>query len=167
MKKALIIIDMQNDFITGSLKNPMAEAIVKPIAELAESFDGKIIATRDTHGKDYLDTPEGKALPVVHCVKGTYGHEIEKSILDVINKKGCLIIDKPAFGTLDWKLDEFGEVVLVGTCTDICVITNALIIKTLYPSLKITVLSKLCAGVTEEKHQAALEAMRSCQIIVE
>ncbi len=168
MKKALIVIDMQNDFITGSLANPSAEAIVKPIAEKIASFDGTVIATRDSHDKNYLETSEGKALPVIHCVIGTEGWKIETNIADAILKKeDRLILNKATFGTFEWNLSDYDSVEIVGTCTDICVVTNALIIKTMYPDCRVTVFSSLCAGLTPEKHLAALETMRSCQIIVE
>ncbi len=162
--KALIIIDMQNDFVDGSLANVNAQAIVTPIAEYANAFDGDLIATRDTHEAHYLDTAEGKRLPVVHCVHGTHGWQICQPILDVLTKKNAKIVDKPTFGYLDWEgLEKYDEVILVGTCTDICVVSNALILKAKYPDLTVKVIGHLCAGTTKENHDAALQVMACCQ----
>lgn len=168
MKKALVVIDMQNDFVTGSLANVNAEAIVKPIANKIASFQGTVIATRDTHEENYLDTPEGKMLPIAHCIAGSDGWQIVDKIRDAIEKKkDKRIINKPTFGLVrDWKLGAYDAVELVGTCTDICVVSNALILKALYPELKVKVHASLCAGLTPEKHIAALEVMKSCQIEV-
>ena len=165
MKKVLIIIDMQNDFIDGALSNQAAKAIVRPIAEYAERFEGDLIATRDTHESNYLSTPEGQALPVPHCVHGTPGWEISSEILDVLQAKKALLLDKPTFGYLGWDaLSAYDEAELVGTCTDICVVSNALIIKAMYPALRVKVHADLCAGTTEANHNAALSVMACCQI---
>lgn len=172
MKKILIIIDMQNDFITGSLANEDAQKIVKPICKYVEKFDGDYIyLTRDTHGTDYLKTPEGKKLSIEHCIKNTEGwkinSDIEKEIS--ISNKPHVIINKPTFGSLEWlkrKDLKRAEILICGTCTDICVVSNALIIKAAYPQANVKVLGKLCAGLTKEKHKAALETMKSCQIEV-
>ncbi len=168
MKKALIVIDMQNDFVTGSLANEAAQAIVKPIINKISAYQGTVIATRDTHTVDYLKTPEGKALPVEHCIINTEGWQIVDKIKEAIEKKkDKRIIDKPTFGLVrDWKLGTYDCVEIVGTCTDICVVSNALILKALYPELKVKVIAELCAGLTPEKHAAALEVMKSCQIEV-
>ena len=163
MKKALIIIDMQTDFVDGALANPDAQAIVTPIAEYVASFDGDIIATRDTHDEDYLSSPEGKKLPVTHCVKDTDGWQIVPPILSVLQNRNAVIIDKPTFGYLGWELAAYDEVELVGTCTDICVVSNALILKAKSPALTVKVNEKLCAGTTKENHCAALQTMRMCQ----
>lgn len=164
MKKALIIIDMQNDFIDGSLANPMAQAIVTPIAEYAKHFDGDIFATRDTHAESYLSSSEGKRLPVVHCVHGTHGWEISEEIDRVLKEKNATLLDKPTFGYLGWgMLGAYEEVELVGTCTDICVVSNALILKAMFPDLVVKVHAKLCAGTTQENHDAALAVMACCQ----
>lgn len=168
MKNALIVIDMQNDFIHGALKNPAAQAIVAPIAQAVAAFDGDVYATRDTHASDYLTTPEGKKLPVVHCVKDTDGWQIENAIQAALAKRGAKIVDKPTFGYLDWQfLAPYDTITLVGTCTDICVVSNALVLKALFPNATIAVRAKLCAGTTEENHEAALKIMRCCQVDVE
>ncbi len=163
--KTLIVIDMQNDFINGSLGTKEAEAIVgnvkAKIGEYAERGD-KIIFTRDTHGEDYLFTPEGKKLPVVHCIKGTQGWEIA----DGLYIEGSQIIDKPSFGFVGWSEMKFDEIELIGLCTDICVVSNALILKAMFPEAKISVAADCCAGVTPETHKAALETMKMCQIEV-
>ena len=175
-KKFLIIIDMQNDFISGSLANKDAEAIVEPLCEYIKNFEGDIICTRDTHQVDYLNTMEGKHLPIEHCIKDTAGHCIDDRILKALRGKKYFVIDKPTFGTLE-EWDKFLSIYLLGksenydieicgTCTDICVISNALILKTMYSECIISVLKDLCAGTTKEHHEQALEIMRQCQIEV-
>ena len=127
MKKALIVIDMQKDFVDGALANVDAQAIVTPIAERVLRYDGDIIATRDTHGENYLSSPEGKKLPVPHCIQGTDGWEIVTEIAAALEKRKALVLDKPTFGYLGWDcLADYDEVEMVGTCTDICVVSNAL-----------------------------------------
>ena len=165
MKKALIVIDMQNDFITGTLANATAQKIVAPIVRRIDCFRGSVFATRDTHGKNYLSTPEGKELPITHCVKDTNGWQIQKDIAHALEFKNATIVDKPTFGSLNWDfLQEFTEVELVGTCTDICVVSNALLLKAAMPEVRISVDSSCCAGVTPALHEAALITMGSCQI---
>ena len=174
-KKILIIIDMQNDFITGSLANKDAEAIVEPLCEYIKNFEGDIICTRDTHQVDYLNTMEGKHLPIEHCIKDTAGHCIDDRILKALRSKKYAVIDKPTFGTLEWdrflstyfleNLEKW-DIKICGTCTDICVISNALILKAMYSEHNISVLKDLCAGTTKEHHEQALEIMRQCQIEV-
>ena len=163
MKKTLIVIDMQNDFIDMALGTPEAVAIVPKvkakIEEYAENGD-EIIYTRDTHAENYLETPEGKKLPIPHCIKGTRGWEIA----DGLYRDGCKIIDKPTFGWMHWNEEKLENVEIVGLCTDICVVSNALIIKTLFPEASITVIADCCAGVTPETHDAALKTMAMCQI---
>ncbi len=163
MKKTLIVIDMQNDFIDGSLGTKEAQAIVenvkKKIGEYASRGDD-IIFTRDTHGEDYLDTPEGKKLPVKHCVKDTHGWHIA----DGLYVEGAKVIDKPTFGYTGWDSMNFDEIEIVGLCTDICVVSNALILKAFFPEAEISVDTTCCAGVTPQSHKAALETMRMCQI---
>lgn len=167
MKKALIVIDMQKDFVDGTLANPDAQAIVRPIANYVLAYDGAVIATRDTHTENYLDTAEGKKLAVAHCIQGTDGWEIVPEIAEALRAKNALILDKPTFGYLGWGvIGEFEEVELVGTCTDICVVSNALILKALFPDLVVTVNATLCAGTTKENHDAALAVMRCCQVEV-
>lgn len=172
MKKYLIVVDMQNDFIDGSLGTKEAEEIVGRVAEKIRGFDGDVLFTRDTHGENYLATQEGKNLPVVHCVKGTPGWMI-RSGLETI--RPCTVIDKPTFGSTELgvllaqrNLEEpIGSVTLVGLCTDICVISNALLIKAFLPETPIIVDAACCAGVTPKSHKGALEAMKMCQIAIE
>lgn len=174
--KILAVIDMQNDFIDGSLGTEEAVSIVPRVARKIREFEGQVIATRDTHGEDYLKTEEGKNLPVVHCVKGTPGWEIRNDIREALDEKtDCLVIDKPSFGSVKLgeyvkKLDEtegpVESVTLVGLCTDICVISNALLLKAYLPEVAIEVDESCCAGVTPKSHHQALEAMKMCQIRV-
>lgn len=170
MRKLLVVIDMQNDFIDGSLGTKEAVAIVPSVMEKIKKYDVKdIFATRDTHQPEYMQTQEGANLPVEHCIIGTKGWEIEPGIAELL--KGATIIDKPTFGSTelaskikDIADEEDIEIELVGLCTDICVVSNALILKAYMPEVKIKVDPACCAGVTVEKHLAALETMRSCQI---
>ncbi|MGN0447722.1 MAG: cysteine hydrolase family protein [Acutalibacteraceae bacterium] len=163
--KTLIVIDMQNDFIDGALGTKEAEAIVENVKSKINSYkenNGRVIFTRDTHGSNYLDTPEGKKLPVTHCVKDTKGWEIA----DGLYFDGCEVIDKPSFGFTGWDKYSFDEIELIGLCTDICVVSNALILKALFPESDISVDASCCAGVTPESHKAALLTMKMCQIDV-
>jgi nicotinamidase-related amidase len=156
---------MQNDFIDMALGTKEAVTIVPKVKEkiLQYAQNGhEILYTRDTHREDYLDTPEGKNLPVPHCIRGTKGWEIA----DGLYVEGCRIIDKPNFGWPHWDRETLEEVELVGLCTDICVISNALIIKAMFPNAQVTVDSACCAGVTPQTHEAALSAMKMCQINV-
>ncbi len=165
----LIVVDMQNDFIDGALGTPEAVRIVPRVAIKIRSFDGIVLYTRDTHDENYLSTQEGKNLPVVHCVKGTHGWELH----DVV-KEAVIVppIDKPTFGSmgLGMMLREFhakepiDSVTLCGLCTDICVISNAMIVKAALPEVPVFVDASCCAGVTPVTHKNALEAMRMCQI---
>ena len=167
--KVLVVIDMQNDFIDGSLGTPEAVAIVPEVKALIDGFDGAVYFTRDTHPKDYLSTSEGKNLPVEHCIKGTVGWEISEK-LDT--SRAVDIIDKPTFGSRELadKLKALAEkeniesITFAGLCTDICVISNALLIKATLPETEIVVKASACAGVTPESHGRALEAMKMCQI---
>ena len=164
--KTLIIIDMQNDFITGALANKDAEAIIPGIADYIKSFKGNIILTRDTHYQDYLQTQEGKYLPVPHCLYKTDGWQVHPDIIKALEGRQYDYIDKETFGYPAWNntwVYESDEIILVGTCTDICVVSNALILKATYPKTKVTVISNLCAGTTIPNHKAALQTMRMCQ----
>ena len=162
--KTLIVVDMQNDFVDGALGTKEAVAIVENVKNKIREYEvngDNIIFTRDTHFEDYLETNEGKNLPVVHCVKGTKGWEIVNG-LEVTD---AIYIDKPTFGYTEWdKLELGNEIELIGLCTDICVVSNALIIKAYYPEAEISVDATCCAGVTPETHKAALETMKMCQI---
>ena len=167
--KILVVIDMQNDFIDGALGTKEAQAIVPKVAEKIKNFDGKVFYTRDTHDEKYLETQEGKNLPVPHCIRGTEGWQIRKE-LDALRKTDP--IDKETFGSTDLAADllalhedeEIGSITLVGLCTDICVISNALLAKAALPEVPITVDASCCAGVTPESHENALKAMEICQI---
>ncbi|MDE7425546.1 MAG: cysteine hydrolase [Lachnospiraceae bacterium] len=165
MKKTLIVVDMQKDFIDGALGTDEAVAIVENVKRKIAKYqaDGEeIIFTRDTHQENYLDTNEGKYLPVPHCIEGTEGWQIPEDIA----VEGAVYLNKPSFGYLDWKKYHLEEVELIGLCTDICVVSNALIIKALYPEIKVSVDASCCAGVTPESHQAALTTMKMCQVEV-
>lgn len=165
MKRTLIVIDMQKDFIDGALGTPEAQAIVPAVREKIHAYrkrGDEIIFTRDTHGPDYLSTPEGRKLPVEHCLKGTPGWELAPGLWE----PGEKIIDKPTFGYTGWGSMKFDEIELVGLCTDICVVSNGLILKAMFPESEITVDPACCAGVTPESHQAALLTMKMCQIQV-
>ena len=165
MKKTLLVIDMQNDFIDMALGTQEAIAIVPRVKAKIDEYrknGDTIIYTRDTHGEDYLKTPEGEKLPVVHCVKDTKGWQIA----DGLYEDGCKIIDKPNFGWPNWREESFEAVELVGLCTDICVVSNALMIKAMFPDIPVSVDASCCAGVTPESHKAALLTMKMCQIDV-
>ncbi len=163
--KTLIVVDMQNDFITGSLGSDDARAIVPKVQKFVENFDGKVVFTRDTHTSDYLTTQEGTRLPVEHCIKGTYGWEICDELKPYVRE----VVDKITFGSTElYKYidNPEDEIVLCGLCTDICVISNAMLLKAYYPEAKISVDASCCAGVTAESHNNALEAMKAVQIDV-
>ena len=171
--KILIVVDMQNDFIDGALGTKEALAILPAVKEKIESFDGRVIFTRDTHEADYLSTQEGANLPVVHCIKDTDGWQI-RTELDSLRKEEP--IDKPTFGSValgqllkayDTYDEKIESITLVGLCTDICVISNAMLIKAYLPETPITVDAACCAGVTPESHERALNAMEICQIKIE
>ena len=183
--KALIIVDMQNDFIDGALGTPEAQAIVSNVVNKMKKHkntDTIILFTKDTHKENYLDTPEGKKLPIPHCIEGTPGWSIIKPIASEFKTDGYMTYSsstvingrvlKPTFGSYDLLkiLDsdeiEFDEIELCGVCTDICVISNALGIKAVLPETPICVDASCCAGVTQESHKNALEAMKMCQIKV-
>lgn len=168
MKKILVVVDMQNDFIDGALGTKEAVAIVPYVKEVIENFDGKVFFTRDTHFDDYLSTQEGNNLPVKHCIKGTFGWEIKKE-LDDLRKTDA--IDKLTFGSKDLvdileKENDIESITFIGLCTDICVISNAMVVKAFYPEIPLIVDAKACAGVTPESHKNALSAMKMCQIKV-
>ena len=172
MKKILLVIDMQNDFIDGALGTPEAVAIVENVKAKILSYPKEnVFATRDTHTDLYMDTQEGRNLPVPHCIRGTKGWEIRPDIAELIYSDH--IIDKPTFGStqlaklmeiLEHREEEGIEIELIGLCTDICVVSNALLLKATLPETPISCDASCCAGVTPAKHEAALETMRSCQI---
>lgn len=166
--KFLIVVDMQNDFITGSLGSAMAEAIVDKVVQKAAGFDGKVLFTRDTHFADYMSTQEGKKLPVEHCIKDSDGWQICPELSDYVTD----VVDKLTFGSPELPdviagFDKSPECIeLCGLCTDICVISNAMILKSAFPECRIIVDSSCCAGVTEQSHNNALNAMKAVQIEV-
>ena len=164
--KLLIVVDMQNDFIDGALGSPEALAIVPYVKEKIERFDGKVLFTRDTHFEDYMNTQEGSKLPVPHCIRGTEGWEI-RSELEALRKTDA--IDKITFGSKDLisviqQEEQVESITFVGLCTDICVISNVMLVKAFFPEIPLAVDSKGCAGVTPESHQNALNAMKMCQV---
>lgn len=166
--KYLIVVDMQKDFIDGALGTKEAQAIVPNVRKKIEEFDGEVIFTRDTHQKNYLSTQEGRKLPVEHCIEGTAGWEIDESLQPLC--KG-LVVNKPTFGSMElteeiWERGDAQEITLVGLCTDICVISNAMLLKAAMPEVPIIVDRACCAGVTPQSHENALEAMKMCQITI-
>lgn len=162
----LLVIDLQNDFVDGALGNKGNDKIVKPIENLVENFDGEVIFTRDTHDENYLESLEGSHLPVKHCIKNSKGWQIK------IDTKNHKIIDKPSFGSYELveylkKLNEkekIENIYMVGICTDICVLSNAILIKNALLNTEVTVIEDLCKATNEKNHKIALEAMRSCQV---
>ncbi len=173
LKKFLIVVDMQKDFVDGALGTPEALAIVSNVCEKINNFDGEIIVTLDTHHDNYMNTSEGKALPVEHCIKGTAGHCLDSRVQKALNGKNYTTVEKPTFGSTELPriIEELasGEdfsLELLGLCTDICVVSNALLLKAYFPEVLITVDSSLCAGVTPDTHNSALTTMKMCQINV-
>ena len=172
MRDILLVIDMQTDFVDGALGSAEAVAIIPNVLREIAKFDkSNIIATRDTHPESYMQTREGKHLPVPHCIKDTDGWQIHPAIAPAID--GCLVIDKPTFGStalcehiVKIAKDEEISVTLVGLCTDICVVSNAMLIKAALPEIEVTVVADACAGVTPDTHAAALTTMKMCQINV-
>ncbi|MDE6091784.1 MAG: cysteine hydrolase [Ruminococcus sp.] len=173
--KVLIVIDMQNDFTTGVLGNPETASVVGKVAEYIKKFretepDGKIIATLDTHDENYMNTQEGKYLPVPHCIRGTDGWKLVPETESAVGD--CIRLEKITFGAFDLPFavgrdEKIEEIQIIGVCTDICVISNAMIIKSAFPEVPVRIIADCCAGVTPESHKTALDAMRACQIIIE
>ena len=174
-RKYLIVVDMQKDFVNKALGTKEAEIILPAVVEKVHNFDGEVIFTRDTHFEDYLSTSEGKLLPVEHCIKGTDGWQIVDELEEIRGVNDCVTYDKITFGCKELAQDMLrinedegiDSIELVGLCTDICVVSNALLLKVFLPEVEIKVDAACCAGVTPEKHTAALETMSSCQILVE
>ena len=173
MKHFLIVVDMQKDFVDGALGTPEAVAIVPAVCDRIRAFEGEIIVTYDTHPGTYLDTAEGKKLPVVHCVEDTDGWQLDTQVAEALAEKKYLAVKKPTFGSTDLPFlvhsiageGDF-DVTLIGLCTDICVVSKALMLKAHFPEVPIAVEGALCAGVTPETHAAALTTMKMCQIDV-
>ena len=180
MKRVLVVVDMQKDFVDGALGTPEAQAIVGNVCEKVSKFDGDILVTLDTHQENYLETQEGKKLPVVHCVYNTEGWEINDEVAYALDCKFYTCNSriepfmKPTFGSVEMveyllekeKEEHIDEIVLVGLCTDICVVSNALLLKANFLDTNIVVDASCCAGVTPETHEAALATMKMCQIEV-
>lgn len=170
MQKAIVVVDMQNDFVDGALGTQEAQEMLPRLVEklTAEQAAGTaLVFTMDTHGADYLETQEGKKLPVEHCIRGTAGWQIADALQPFV-REAAAVIEKPTFGAtaLPAALADYDEIEFVGLCTDICVISNALLIKAFYPEKRICVDAACCAGVTPESHANALSAMRMCQVEV-
>ena len=166
--EVLVVVDLQNDFIDGALGNPGNDEIVKPIEELIAGFDGEVVFTRDTHHEDYLETLEGKNLPIVHCLEGSKGWQIR------VDTKDYKVFNKETFGSYDLvnylidldKKEGVTKVTFVGICTDICVLSNATLVKNALPNTPIEVIGNLCKGTNEANHKISLDAMKSIQINV-
>ena len=173
MKKVLVVVDIQNDFVDGALGTPEAVAIIDNAAEKIRNFDGDIFVTYDTHYENYMDTLEGKKLPVPHCIKGTDGWQLNAKIAEALKGKEYKTVEKLTFGSVELPElvkevigDNTAEITLIGLCTDICVVSNALLLKANFLDSEIYVDSSCCAGVTRDTHNAALETMKCCQINV-
>lgn len=173
MKHFLVVVDIQNDFVDGALGTTEAQGIIDNCVSKIENFDGNIFVTYDTHTEDYLSTSEGKKLPVVHCVKDTHGWQLNEKIAQALEGKAYTPVEKPTFGSTklpqliaDRAGDEDFDITLIGLCTDICVVSNALILKANFSEKEIYVDSACCAGVSVATHNSALDTMRTCQINV-
>lgn len=171
MKKFLIVVDMQKDFVDGALGTKEAVSIVPAVVEKIKSFDGEIIVTYDTHSENYMETSEGINLPVPHCIKGTDGWQLDSNVAAALKGKNYTTVEKLTFGSINLpeviKQSAKGEnftIELIGLCTDICVVSNALILKANFPEAEISVDSSCCAGVTPDSHTAAITTMKMCQI---
>ncbi len=171
MKQILVAVDLQKDFVDGALGTPEAVSIIPKAAEKIRGFDGPIFVTYDTHFENYLETAEGKQLPVSHCIKGTDGWKLNASVAAALEGKDYTPVEKHTFGStaLPRLINEAAggdtiSIELIGLCTDICVVSNALILKAHFPEAVIAVDAACCAGVTPAAHEAALKTMQSCQI---
>lgn len=174
MQKVLVVVDMQKDFIDGVLGTDEAVKIVDKVVEKIRAFEGEVVFTRDTHDDNYMNTQEGKYLPVPHCKKGSNGWQLQEKVA-VVKPQNSRVFDKNTFGSVELvqylsKLNEkegIEQITFIGVCTDICVISNAMLAKAYMPEVTVTVDAKCCAGVTPESHDNALEAMKMCQIIID
>lgn len=173
-QRYLVVVDMQHDFVDGALGTPEAQSIVASVAAKAQAFDGTVVFTKDTHYSDYLQTLEGKNLPVEHCLHGTPGWELMPELQAIRDERSSFVFEKTTFASLDlamWLAEEnvaepIESIELIGLCTDICVVSNALLIKGWIPEVPLKVDASLCAGVTPDSHKAALATLRSCQVEV-
>ena len=171
MKDLLLVIDMQNDFIDGALGTKEAVSIVPNVIKHVQEFEGDVLYTRDTHFENYLETQEGKNLPVPHCIRGTHGWELTDELKALRDANNSPVLDKLTFGAKELPTylearypNGLASVELIGLCTDICVISNAMVLKAFFPELPVSVTASCCAGVTPESHENALNAMKMCQI---
>ena len=172
MKKILIVVDMQKDFVDGALGSKEAVAIVDNVVNKIEGFDGDIIVTYDTHPQNYMETQEGKNLPVPHCIKGTDGWKLDAKVQAALDKKTYKAIEKPTFGSIElqnilYDINEnhrVEEITLMGIDTSICVLSNAILCKATLPEVPVNVIAECCSSVTPESHKTALEVMKLCQI---
>lgn len=171
-RKILVVVDMQNDFVNGALGSDEAKAIVDNVVNKINEFKGEIIVTYDTHQDDYMETREGMYLPVPHCIENTEGWKINDKVEKALVERNVVRVKKPTFGSVKLVemlrgIDEKNtEVTIIGLCTDICVVSNAMLLKANYPEMNIIVDASCCAGVTVESHNAALTTMKMCQIDV-
>ncbi|MBO4997689.1 MAG: cysteine hydrolase [Lachnospira sp.] len=173
MRKILIVVDMQKDFVDGALGTKEAVAIVDAVVDVIQGFDGEVVYTKDTHFDNYMETQEGKKLPVPHCIKDSEGWQLAGKVQAVL-KENSKVFEKETFGSKELaqyleqenEKEAIEEITLIGLCTDICVISNAMLIKAFLPEARIQVVERACAGVTAESHHNALEAMKVCQIEV-
>lgn len=173
MKQFLVVVDMQKDFVDGALGTAEAQAIVPAVAEKIRAFVGEIIVTYDTHEEDYMTTREGRFLPVPHCIRDTDGWQLNDTVAEALSDRAYTVVEKPTFGAVTLPEvveqlagDEDFTVELIGLCTDICVVSNAMILKANFPEVDMTVDAACCAGVTPASHQAALTTMACCQITI-
>lgn len=173
MKKILVVVDMQKDFVDGALGTKEAVAIVDNVVNKINGHDGDIFVTYDTHFENYMETSEGKNLPVPHCIKGTDGWKLNDKVQAALDAKTYTEVEKITFGSVDLPNlvqekanGEDFEIELIGLCTDICVVSNALLLKAKFPEIRISVDASCCAGVTPDSHNAALATMKMCQINV-
>ncbi len=172
--KVLIAIDLQNDFISGALGTKEAEAIVSTARSLIESFEGPILYTLDTHSEAYLKTEEGRALPVPHCIEGTEGWQIEPTILKALEVNSAIAVTKNTFGgknliplLQEYEKDGIESIEFLGICTDICVVSNVLLVKSFFPEIPLIVHEPACAGVTPATHEAAITVLKSCLVQIQ
>lgn len=173
MRQILVVVDMQKDFVDGTLGTKEAVSIVNAVADKIKKFEGEVVFTKDTHTENYLETQEGKHLPVLHCIQGSEGWQLVPQI-EAVRPGDAKIFEKPAFGSVELarylmemdRQEGIEQITLVGLCTDICVISNAMILKAYLPQVPVAVDKDCCAGVTPQSHQNALEAMKMCQIQV-
>lgn len=173
MKQFLVVVDMQKDFVDGALGTAEAQAIVPAVAEKIRAFVGEIIVTYDTHEEDYMTTREGRFLPVPHCIRDTDGWQLNDTVAEALSDRAYTVVEKPTFGAVTLPEvveqlagDEDFTVEIIGLCTDICVVSNAMILKANFPEVDMTVDAACCAGVTSASHQAALTTMACCQITI-